>query len=531
MRTLIVDDDEDIVALIRDSVHWEKLGVNDVVCAYNIVQAKRQLKAGPVDIVISDIEMPMGSGIELLKWFRREGQEGKFLLLTCHEDFSYAAEAVRYHAEEYLLKPFDVGIMELVLQKLVNAIRKEKAEKEDLNLGRWASVNMKEIKRAFWNGLFSGRIRCRGDDLEEELSIRKMDVGLHEPFCLVLSRATNLDNDLQDYGRETLAFILEQLHGDILLNEDEADRLVSAETEAELGFTAICRFRDREGLPDKCRQLIAKSASMLSLTLTVCISDECTISQFYEKNQLCHQLLRNSILYYGDVFSECRAVELTGGAQPVLKLPVMEEYLNRGEKIRFMDYLKKELSAKTAMQRLDAGVLATMRREITQAVYAHLAKKGIQVSLLLNDRDSVRYSDRADQSVIDMIRWVNYLLGKIFAYEEEMQKSATIMDNINDYIREHYRENIGRTEIGARFFLVPEYLAKMYKKKTGKSLKDAINEYRLEQAANLLDNPQTRVRDAAMEVGFDNFSYFSTLFKKYMGMTPNEYRKSRGIQT
>ncbi len=65
----------------------------------------------------------------------------------------------------------------------------------------------------------------------------------------------------------------------------------------------------------------------------------------------------------------------------------------------------------------------------------------------------------------------------------------------------------------------------MYKKKTGKNIKDYINEYRLEQAKELLNDSRVRVSDVAAEVGYSNFSYFSTLFKKYTGLTPNEYRQ------
>ncbi|MBQ1310903.1 MAG: helix-turn-helix transcriptional regulator, partial [Blautia sp.] len=88
-----------------------------------------------------------------------------------------------------------------------------------------------------------------------------------------------------------------------------------------------------------------------------------------------------------------------------------------------------------------------------------------------------------------------------------------------------YSEEIGRNEIGAAFYLVPEYVAKLYKKKTGKALKDAINDYRLTRAKTLLMTSDRKVSEIAQEVGFDNFSYFSTLFKKSMGMTPNEFRK------
>ena len=113
MQVLIVDDDMATVDVIKNSVKWKELGVSDIFTAYNIQLAKEILKEHNIDIVISDIEMPQGSGIDLLEWFRREELPGDFLLLTCHESFDYASNAIKYQACEYLLKPFDVNVMEL----------------------------------------------------------------------------------------------------------------------------------------------------------------------------------------------------------------------------------------------------------------------------------------------------------------------------------------------------------------------------------------------------------------------------------
>ena len=89
-------------------------------------------------------------------------------------------------------------------------------------------------------------------------------------------------------------------------------------------------------------------------------------------------------------------------------------------------------------------------------------------------------------------------------------------------------ENISRNEVAEEFCMTPEYLSKMYKKKTGMRIQDYINENRISQAKRLLENPDMSVSDVAVAVGMDNFSYFSTLFRKYTGMTPVEYRKQRG---
>ena len=157
INVLIVDDDMATVEVVRNTVHWEQLGVSSVDKAYNIEQAKKFLLSKNIDLVISDVEMPMGSGLDLLRWFREQEMEGEFLLLTCHEDFSYASEALHNRAAEYLLKPFDVNVMEVALRRIIMRIKEQRALKSDSRLGEWVRNNYSEVQLSFWNSVLEGR--------------------------------------------------------------------------------------------------------------------------------------------------------------------------------------------------------------------------------------------------------------------------------------------------------------------------------------------------------------------------------------
>ena len=147
------------------------------------------------------------------------------------------------------------------------------------------------------------------------------------------------------------------------------------------------------------------------------------------------------------------------------------------------------------------------------------------VSLLLEDQQLIGVIEKAENSPMDLLRWVNALTGKSFASLEEIQRAQTLPAQIDAYIQEHYAERLGRSEIGEAFHMVPEYLAKLYKKKTGKTLKDAVNEVRISRAKALLDQTDRKIIDSALETGFDNIPYFSTLFKKATGFSPADWRK------
>lgn len=78
-----------------------------MLTAHNIQDAKQLFEHGEPDLMICDIEMPRGSGIELIKWARERQYEGGFIFLTCHESFTFASQAISYDADSYLVKPLD----------------------------------------------------------------------------------------------------------------------------------------------------------------------------------------------------------------------------------------------------------------------------------------------------------------------------------------------------------------------------------------------------------------------------------------
>ena len=78
MNVLIVDDDMATVDMICKSVNWSALHIDKVMTAYNIEKAKEILADTPADIVVCDIEMPMGNGTELLKWVRENDMSSIF---------------------------------------------------------------------------------------------------------------------------------------------------------------------------------------------------------------------------------------------------------------------------------------------------------------------------------------------------------------------------------------------------------------------------------------------------------------------
>lgn len=528
MRILLVDDDTVILDDLRYSIHWDKLGIDRVDTAQDAATAKEILAREPVDIVISDIEMPQESGLDLLRWYRENNLKGKFLLLTCHESFRYATAALKLHAGEYLMKPFNVEMMELVLQKFIQELQREKEQESARILGQWMTSNIREARLVLWSQMLSTNPKSRWEDLIKEARNPALRIDETCDYRLVIARVTNLEADYDSYGKSLVNFILTNIQSEVFFGQPENSNILVYEFPNYTRLVTICPEMDEEKLRERCRLTQKHCAKILSATLTYCIMAPCHVGDFPKTLEKGSKLLEQCVSFYGEVFSEDQVEAHPAEEESVLQMEQLEDFLAVKDKKGFLSYLKKELEIRVKAKALDANMLKTMIREVNQVIYAHLAEQGIQISLLLNDALSLQMSAKADQSAADMIRYENYLLDKVFAYEAELEKSKGLIQQINEYIHQHYAENLTRSEIGTEFYLVPEYLAKMYKKKTGIALKDYINDYRIQQAKQMLAHSDKQVGEVAVDVGFGNLSYFSTLFKKSTGMTPVEYRKQAG---
>ncbi|MCZ4151848.1 DNA-binding response regulator, partial [Escherichia coli] len=107
MKALLVDDDYFVVMALEKKIDWGALGIHTIFTAYNIAQAKEILRNHPVQILICDIEMPQGSGLELLAWVREESHSVQTIFLTNYADFNYAQKAIELQSFDYFLKPIE----------------------------------------------------------------------------------------------------------------------------------------------------------------------------------------------------------------------------------------------------------------------------------------------------------------------------------------------------------------------------------------------------------------------------------------
>ncbi len=124
-----------------------------------------------------------------------------------------------------------------------------------------------------------------------------------------------------------------------------------------------------------------------------------------------------------------------------------------------------------------------------------------------------------------MVRWNTYVINKVFDSVENRKKGMGLVDVMVDYIRNHYEENLTRNTLAELVHFSPEYVGKMFKREMGVSINDYLNTLRVSKAKNMIASTNYKIVDIALMVGFENMSYFSSVFKKYEGISPAEYKK------
>ena len=98
-----------------------------------------------------------------------------------------------------------------------------------------------------------------------------------------------------------------------------------------------------------------------------------------------------------------------------------------------------------------------------------------------------------------------------------------MIGTVKRYIMNHYKEDIDRNDVAAVAYITPNYLSKRFRAEMGMSLREYINHLRIEEAKRLLLSTNATISEVASAVGYDNISYFSTVFRKICGMSPLEW--------
>lgn len=495
MISVLIADDEwierDGISLLLKESPWEF----QVYTAENGEEAADILKNHEIDILFTDIKMPFMDGLELLVVANQSCKGLKVVIFSAFADFTYAKTALENRVFHYFLKPVDPEEFHQVLAELVTLIAEEREKSSRMQ--RWEDEcneelqsflhregeAPKELKR-----LFNEKIICHlwmiNLEYEKETAIAQFYEKIksktgnfvyqteisEEVFLLVSQGKENTEKEVWD--------ILEDC--DIR----RACVILSGEIRGAKAF--IESYLKMEG--------------MLGF-------------HFYsEENQLFH------------------AGETQGNPEkPEMVIDLILKEINYGAENDNFQYVIENLTLLQKEMREHIG----NSHIYVKYLYANILRK------LLENRNISGADFKASLEKLFqepslsgvhemMVGIVKRLIVDSNGESREKMEQKRVIRRVLTIIEERYQEDLGLQSIAEEVYLAPSYLSYLFKKEVGVSLIKYITMLRLNKAKELLLAGNMKVSDVALQVGYQNYSYFNMMFKNHVGMSPAQYRECKG---
>ena len=577
MKILIVDDDIALLDVIQKQVDWQGIGIDRVFTAENGEAAKALIEREHPDIVLSDISMPLCSGIDLIRYVSGHGIPCEFAFLTCYEEISYMREAMRNGARWYLTKPVNFTELDRELREIVQVVRgKEK------KAGRMPSEDHLiaiTVLRGLRDGLYGEDEELLEHTLENHgLSLRPQDpirmIGIrinlpersrpeHAPEDIPAparaldpaaseteSAAASRDSvrpvpvqeadsagkewfysgpapgkrDDKVYIRPITVLARQEIFGTGTLDHTLIDL---DERKLTLTLFLIGDRKAEEELLARCRNFIRRCREQFGYSPVCVVGREGRLSETYTMAERLKERLHKLRFREGKAFSQNDTEDADGNPAGVeVSEEKLLQFFSQGDKPGFLRYISGCISQGTRGRSDSDAFMTLLHHRLLQACFRCIRDNGFSHDELFSG-DELRAADQAaEHSGFEMLRYGEMLFEQVNTLLRQIEQSADAVELAMQYIKKHYAENIDREEIARAACVAPNYLSKLFHEKAGISLREYINHMRMEEAKRLLLTTQKSIGEVAGEVGFDNISYFSTVFRKLVGVSPAEWKNS-----
>lgn len=142
---ILVDDEPRSIEAIAANIDWQKCGIRKPYKAVNMEEAIKIITKNTIDILICDIEMPNGSGLNLLEWLQVNHYNISCVFVTCHPEFEYMRKAIQLNCYDYVLKPINYEEFERVLDGLVRKMEASETGETSITGVNWGGITEYDI--------------------------------------------------------------------------------------------------------------------------------------------------------------------------------------------------------------------------------------------------------------------------------------------------------------------------------------------------------------------------------------------------
>jgi two-component system response regulator YesN len=520
-RVLIVDDEPEIRQGLRLKVDWESLHLTIAGEAANGSEALEWLANEAIDIVITDMNMPVMNGVHFLESCHENYPSLRLIVITGYEDIQYAKAAIRNQARDYLLKPVSQDELTDALSKITRQLDNERSLRDQQETVQWRlSQYYKEMKEHFI-------VHIVKEELEHEGNVQDRSKLFQ----------------LNAWDTRNVRFItagLRERAASTLLEDRTPDKL-------RLPFEMICReFTETYPVPTQ----IFRDANYPGLIHFIQPDEDAVITAFTDALRVCvtgHLLFEPAIGVGQSVYGFRNWKE--GYISSLLAWNLLESevrYTSKDQK-EGKAVLTEELS-KLIQRYLDRGEMElfaqAVHKELAKAFFdsqVHFVKLIFQLYLLLDSRaytagvpldsgeqlwvrpDMVLALDNVEKAEQFLIRLGDKIHRKSTTHADDSDTS--MIQAAQQFIDNNYMYDINLTMLAEKFNYNPSYFSELFKAKAGKTFIQYMTDVRMAHAVQLLKETTLNLWDIAELTGFSNASYFSSKFKRVYGMTPSDFRQ------
>lgn len=525
-KLFIADDENSIREGLKHIIDWEELGFSLCGEASNGRDTLAQILALNPGLVLLDVKMPGMHGTEVIRRAREAGFQGKCIILSGYSDFKYAQEAIRSGVRFYLTKPID----EEELIRTVTQIREElfEARQHSSHFAKYRSRAKNVVLQELLHGALETPL-SEEDRSSFRLTADTYQVVICEDFHTPSSaapytfaemlRVTNRDNIIFDYlntdGQDVVllkgAHGLHKLHEFLERFEQDAPQKGSPMDSMFLAYGRPVRTVDDI-------HLSYKDASELLARRFFCLPEQHTAGY----DSLPHP--------FGNQTAESAATPVLWDSDTIA-----------GYARRLTDYIgacNRRMTVDT-LQEIEFGLMSASN-EISE-IRLLLIDLYLQAKeTLTRNYHSAELPFRNNSEAIELINSRRYLYEILRFLSEQFEavmnalggsSKDTVLADVLFYIDHNFQRNIKLETIAPLFGYNSAYLGKIFTKSVGESFNTYVDHRRIEHSKKLLLENHLKVYEIAEQTGYRNVDYFHKKFKKYVGMSPAEFRKGQGLDT
>lgn len=526
MNILIIDDQPEVVEGIMTGVSWESLKITECFKAYNIFEAQDIIKSHEVQLMLCDIEMPFGSGLELLEWVTKNHYNIKCIFLTAHPDFSYAQKAVHLQGFDYLLQPATYKQIEDSLQRAIDQIKVDSIIKDYYDYGLELKKHEKDTLVSLIRDYILGYKSNSGEVLKY-MAILSLKMERSTMCGTMLLQI--LDWTEQPWQRDQLMFAMNNVLSELL------ERYIHKMILIDIDNDHFCLVYVNENSIEinEIRQIFTEFIRICHQYFhcrIACYETEPTnFDGLPDTLQEALKASRLNVVKKSKLFLPKELVEdKTGYISP--DLGKWANLLNHKYydlvKTEVYDYLDKQMK----LGNMNMSVLKRFHRDFIYLFFDNVQKNEPKTHDIFKQCEENDYDYDALMNSYTSVEQIKKLVDFAIKYLQRQSNNEDIgksrIDDIMEYLNNNIHKEISRKDVANAVYLNPEYLSRLFQKEKGMTLSEYILQQKMNIAKQLLKTTNFSITIVASKVGYTNFSHFTKLFKKVFGISPSEYRKN-----